>query len=138
MANNKHAGDANDIPTTIEPWLVVGNGKQALDFYIRAFGAEEAYHMEDPGGGLVARLLVDGAGFWISGGIATALQDEADHGKRLIRMVLTMRDPDALFAKAIEAGATVVVPVGEEYGWRLGRLADPFGHHWEIGRPLDT
>jgi PhnB protein len=45
-------------------------------------------------------------------------------------------DPDAMFAKALGAGARAVVAVAEAYGWRLGRVVDPFGHHWEIGRPL--
>jgi PhnB protein len=52
-------------------------------------------------------------------------------------MILTVPDPDAMFARAIAAGARSVVPVKEDYGWRLGRVADPFGHHWEIGHPLE-
>jgi PhnB protein len=51
-------------------------------------------------------------------------------------MVLTVSDPDAVFAQAIGAGAAVVQPVSEGHGWRVGRMADPFGHHWEIGRPV--
>jgi PhnB protein len=49
---------------------------------------------------------------------------------------LTVADPDAVFARAVAAGASQVYLVGEEYGWRLGRVVGPFGHHWEIGRPL--
>jgi len=53
------------------------------------------------------------------------------------RMVLVVENPDALFNAAIAAGAKEVVPVGDkEYGWRVGRVLDPFGHHWEIGKPL--
>jgi PhnB protein len=51
-------------------------------------------------------------------------------------MVLTVDDPDAMFARALAAGARQVVPVMENYGWRLGRVQDPYGHHWEIGREL--
>jgi PhnB protein len=51
-------------------------------------------------------------------------------------MILTVVDPDAVHARAIAAGATQIHPVGEDYGWRLGRVVDPFGHHWEIGHPL--
>jgi PhnB protein len=51
-------------------------------------------------------------------------------------MILTVPNPDAIFAQAIAAGATEIFPVGEEHGWRLGRLADPFGLHWEIGHQL--
>jgi PhnB protein len=53
-------------------------------------------------------------------------------------MILTVADPDTVFAQALVAGASEVFPVGEEHNWRLGRLADPFGLHWEIGHPLVT
>jgi PhnB protein len=52
-------------------------------------------------------------------------------------MILTVDDPDAAFAAAVAAGATVVAAVHEGHGWRVGRIADPFGHHWELGRRLD-
>jgi len=51
-------------------------------------------------------------------------------------MILTVADPDAVFAQSLKARASQIFPVGEEHGWRLGRVVDPFGHHWEIGRPL--
>jgi len=53
-------------------------------------------------------------------------------------MILTVDDPDAVFEQAIAAGATQVFAVSEEHGWRTGtgRLADPFGHHWEMSKPL--
>jgi PhnB protein len=51
-------------------------------------------------------------------------------------MILTVPDPDAVFANAIAAGAAQVYAVSEDHGWRLGRLLDPFGLHWEIGKPL--
>jgi PhnB protein len=53
-----------------------------------------------------------------------------------VRLILTVKDPDAVFARAISAGATEVYPVSEGHGWRVGRVVDPFGHHWEIGRPV--
>jgi len=53
-----------------------------------------------------------------------------------VRMVMIVDDPDAAFARAVAAGAAVVWPVGNQYGWRLGRVVDPFGHHWEIGKPM--
>jgi len=52
-------------------------------------------------------------------------------------MILTVTDPDAIFAKAVQAGAKEIFPVTEEYGWRLGRLEDPFGLHWEIGKQIE-
>jgi len=124
------------ISTSIEPWLPVQNAAKALQFYKAAFDAIEIYRMEDPGAGLVVKLSIDGAGFWLSG---STVENQSADKKALegnIRMVLTVSDPDVFFVKALQAGATEVSPVGEEYGWRLGRLIDPFGLHWEIGHPL--
>ena len=53
-----------------------------------------------------------------------------------MKLLLTVDDPDAAVERAIAAGATLVRPVADEHGWRLGRIVDPFGHHWEIGTPL--
>jgi len=53
-------------------------------------------------------------------------------------MVLVVDDPDSVFAQAVRAGAKVISAVEDkEYGWRVGRVVDPFGHHWEIGKPLE-
>ncbi|CAN5594464.1 N/A [soil metagenome] len=134
---NKNSGPHTTIPTSIAPWLTVFNGANAAAFYKTAFGAVETYRLEDPDGSVIARLSVNGAEFWISGGTAGNADTPASQDGA-IRMILTVTDPDAFFAKALAAGATEVFPVSEDYGWRLGRLVDPYGHHWEIGRPLDT
>ena len=63
-------------------------------------------------------------------------KDPRARGGGTVRLILTVADPDAVFAQAIAAGATQVVAVAENYGWRLGRVVDPFGHHWEIGHEL--
>jgi PhnB protein len=127
----------NPIPTTIAPWLSVRNGEKAVAFYKSAFGAIETYRMEAPDGGLVVKLSVDGAEFWLSGESSDDSNLSPESSKEgSVRMILTVTNPDALFIQALEAGASQVFPVGEEYGWRLGRLVDPFGYHWEIGRPL--
>ena len=115
------------ISTSIAPWLSVGNGAKAVSFYKAAFGATETYRLEMPDGGLVIKFSIDGAKY---GSNAVPL------GGDNIRIILTVSDPDRLFDQAIKAGATQVFPVGEEHGWRLGRLTDPFGLHWEIGHPL--
>jgi PhnB protein len=57
-------------------------------------------------------------------------------GGSSVRIIFTVADPDAVFARAIKAGASQVYRVHDEHGWRLGRVVDPYGHHWEIGRPL--
>ena len=132
-------GPAADAPFAclIAPWLPVRDGAQAVHFYEAAFGATETYRLEVPGGGVVARLSVKGAEFWLSGEPPEPgnLSPESLGGGS-VRMILTVADPDAVFAQALTAGASEVFPVGEAHGWRLGRLVDPFGYHWEIGRPL--
>ena len=124
--------------TSIAPWLSVRNSARAVDFYKSAFGAIEVFRLEGPEGSVVARLSVDGAEFWLS-------DESPEHsnfspeslGGGTVRIILTVADPDAVFRQARSAGATEVFPVGEEHGWRLVRVVDPFGHHWEIGRPLE-
>ena len=122
------------IPTTIAPWLTVLNGEEAVSFYKTAFDAVETYRLETPDG-LIVRLSVNGAEFWVSGGSEDVAKVQLLGGSS-IRMILTVDDPDTFFAKALKAGASEVFPVGEEHGWRLGRLVDPFGLHWEIGYQL--
>ncbi|MBY0434611.1 MAG: hypothetical protein K2U26_10925 [Cyclobacteriaceae bacterium] len=95
--------------------------------------------MEDPDGGLVVRLSVEGAEFWVSGKSNDSGIDKMTHenlGGDSIKIVLTVDNPDSVFEQALKAGAKEVFPVGEDFGWRLGRLSDPFGLHWEIGKPL--
>ena len=123
------------IQTSIAPWLSVEDVEKAADFYKAAFDAVETYRLEVPDGGLVVQLTVNGAAFWLSN--STPEQEAGTPlGGGTIRMILTVSNPDELFTKALQAGATEVFPVGEEYGWRLGRIIDPFGLHWEIGYPV--
>jgi PhnB protein len=124
--------------TSLAPLLSVRRGAQAIEFYTAAFGAVEVFRVEDPSGAVVARLSIEGAEFWLA-------DESPEHanfspetlGGGTVRMVLTVADPDAAFNRAVAAGATQVVAVENNYGWRLGRVVDPFGHHWEIGRPLE-
>jgi PhnB protein len=114
-------GDAPN-QCSIAPWLSVRKGERAIEFYKSAFGATEVYRL-DPGGGGVARLLVQGAEFWVSDGSPEDGNSSAEFvGGGTVRMILTVADPDAVFAQAVRAGATEVFPVGEEHGWRLGRV----------------
>jgi PhnB protein len=123
--------------TTIAPMLSVRNGARAIEFYKAAFGAGEVFRHDSQDGAVVARLSVGAAEFWVA-------DESPEHanfspeslGGGSVRMVMTVEDPDAVFERAVAAGATVVWPVSNQYGWRLGRVADPFGHHWEIGKPL--
>ena len=122
---------------SIAAMLSVRKGAQAVEFYKTAFGAREAFRLDGPDGGVIARLSVAGAEFWVA-------DESPEHqnfspetlGGGTVRMVMVVEDPDGVFARAVAAGARAVRPVSNDYGWRLGRVVDPFGHHWEIGKPL--
>jgi PhnB protein len=118
--------------------LSVRRGAQAVEFYQTALGARVLFRLDGEDGGVVAQLSVDGGEFWVA-------DESPEHknfspetlGGATARMVLVADDPDALFAQAVKAGATIVWPIEDQsYGWRVGRVVDPFGHHWEIGKPL--
>jgi PhnB protein len=129
----------SDRQSSIMPQLSVRRGRAAIEFYKAAFGAVEEYRIggTDDHEAVVAQLSVGNASFWVS-------DESPPHGNfspeslggATARMLLIVEDPDATAARAIAAGATEVHAVGEEHGWRLGRVVDPFGHHWEIGKPL--
>ncbi len=122
---------------SIAAWLTVRSGANAVAFYKSAFGATEVYRHDDPSGRVVARLSVHGAEFWISEESPERSNSVSQPlGGGSVRIILTVKDPDTLFAQAITAGASEIFPVREGHGWRLGRLVDPFGLHWEIGHPL--
>ncbi len=123
--------------SSIAPWLTVSQDKKAIDFYKSAFGASEVYRYDSPTGGTVVRLSVNGAEFWVSEDPEKSPESASQPlGGNSLRIILTVADPDALFARALKAGATEIFPVSEGHGWRVGRLADPFGLHWELGHPL--
>jgi PhnB protein len=126
------------LRTTIAPLLSVREGARAIDFYGAAFGAETLMRIDDPDGNVVAKLSVGGAEFWLADeSVEHGNFSPASLGGSTVRMVLTVEDPDAVQARAVAAGAAEVWPVADQsYGWRVGRIADPFGHHWEIGKPL--
>jgi PhnB protein len=135
MGNESHG--TNDQKTSIAPMLSVRRGAQAIEFYKAAFGASEVFRIDSDTGEVVARLSVQGAEFWVADESPEHLNFSPESlGGGSVRMVMVVPDPDTAFHRAIEAGATVVVPVKNDYGWRLGRVVDPFGHHWEIGKPL--
>lgn len=135
MSQSDNQGMPN---VSISPMLSVRRGAEAVEFYKSAFGATVVFRIDAPDGAVVARLSVDGSEFWVA--------DESPEHENFspetlsgstTRMVMVVDDPDSAFAKAVAAGATTVWPVADQhYGWRVGRLADPFGHHWEIAKPL--
>jgi len=116
--------------------LSVRRGPEAVAFYKAAFGAEVDYQVGEES--IVAQLSIGPfATFWVA-------DESPEHfnfspetvGGPTVRMLLIVDEPDAAIARAVDAGATLVSEVTDAHGWRLGRVADPFGHHWEIGTPL--
>jgi PhnB protein len=125
--------------TTIAPQLSVRRGREALEFYARAFGAVDVHRV----GGtpehaeVVAQLSVGDASFWVSDESPPNRHFSPESlGGTTVRLLLVVPEPHAVVERAVGLGAREVVAVQEEHGWLLGRIEDPFGHHWEIGRPV--
>ena len=128
------------IRTEIIPTLSVRNGAAAVEFYQKAFGAEVLMQVSSPDGDIVAELSIGGAHFLVA-------DESPENGnfspqslgdRTPVRMGLIVTDPDGVATRAIQAGAREIYPVADQdYGFRLGRVVDPFGHHWEICRPLE-
>jgi PhnB protein len=130
-------GVAVPLANSIAPWLSVRKSAEAVEFYKAAFGAVEVYRMDVPGGSVVARLSVDGAEFWVADESPEHFNFSPESiGGSSVRIIFTVADPDTVFERALKAGASQIYAVNEAYGWRVGRVADPYGHHWEVGRPL--
>jgi PhnB protein len=122
--------------TSIQPELWVDRAGQAVAFYAAAFGAR-LLHQAGGGDDIVAQLAVGEAAFWVAAASADAgrLSPHAIGGATS-RTLLVTDDPDAMVQRAVEAGATQKSPPHDEHGWRLGQIVDPFGHEWEIGKPI--
>jgi PhnB protein len=124
---------------SVSPELSVRRGREALEFYKAAFGAVEVHRVggTDESPDVVAELSVGDTSFWVS-------EESPEHknfspeslGGSTVRLLLVVDDPQAVVERAVELGATEVVPVAEAHHWLLGRIEDPYGHHWEIGKPL--
>lgn len=122
---------------SIQAELWIDRAGTAVRFYTAAFGAKPLL-LSGEGEQVIAQLDVDGAVFWVV---------PADAGRGRLsppaaggttgRTLLVVDDPDEVHARAVAAGATETSPVAEEFGWRVGRIVDPFGHEWEIGRYLE-
>jgi PhnB protein len=123
--------------SSLAPMLSVRRGAQAVDFYKKAFDATELFRIESPDGAVVAQLAVGGARFWVADESPehSNFSPESLNGSTA-RLVVVAEDPQRVFTQAVAAGAKEIWAVHEEYGWLVGRVVDPFGHHWEIGKPL--
>jgi PhnB protein len=124
------------VVTDIQPELWLDGAGAAVAFYQAAFGAT-VLHRVGEGDDIVAQMAIDGAAFWVaSAGSSKKRFSPGAIGGATSRTLLVVDDPDAMFEQAVSAGAAPAAQVADEHGWRLGRIIDPFGHEWEIGRPL--
>ena len=119
--------------------MAVQDVPRAVDFYVRAFDAsEEGERLTGPDGRQVAVLRVAGHHL----GVATEAPELGTPspetvGGTTVRISLEVDNPDAAYDQAVAAGGTAMFPVSNQpYGMRQGRVVDPFGHHWLIGKPL--
>ena len=124
---------------TVSPQLAVRRGREAVEFYKAAFGAVEVYRVggTDEHESVVSQLTVGDSSFWVA-------DESPPHenfspetlGGGTVKLLLVVDDPQAVIDRAVELGAKQVYAAQAEHGWLLGRIEDPFGHHWEIGKPL--
>ncbi len=124
--------------TSIQPELWVDRAAAAVAFYEAAFGAT-VVHRVGEGEDIVAQLTVGDAAFWVAAASPPMkrLSPQAIGGATS-RTLLVVDKPEAVVEQAVGAGATETSAVADEHGWRIGRIVDPFGHEWEIGRPVGT
>ncbi len=119
--------------------LSVRRGREAVEYYKTAFGAVEIYRVAgtDEHVEVVAQLSVGDTSFWVSDESPPNRSFSPESlGGSTVRLLLVVQDPRSVVERAVALGAMEVAPVDEEHGWLLGRIEDPFGHQWEIGKPL--
>jgi len=134
---------AIDVQPAVSPMLTVSDGAAAIDFYVKAFGAEELGRVPGPDGKKLfhAALRINGALVMLNDDFPEMNDGKSATPEALggspVTVHLTVTDVDAKFQQAIDAGATVVMPVDDMFwGDRYGELRDPFGHLWSMGQPM--
>lgn len=121
---------------SIQPELWVEQAGRALAFYRDAFGAR-VVHCVGEEDDIVAQLAVGDAMFWVAAaGPDIGRFSPTALGGGTSRTLLVVDDPAAVVKSAVDAGAVSKSAVSEEHGWLIGRVVDPFGHEWEVGKPI--
>jgi uncharacterized glyoxalase superfamily protein PhnB len=125
---------------TITPQLVVKGVADAIAWYARAFGANELLRNTAPDGTSImhAELLLGDSRFFVVDEFPGPMASPATLGGSPVTLHLYVRDVDAVFERAMAAGATALVPVADQFwGDRYGMLIDPFGHRWSIASRIE-
>jgi len=125
--------------TGISPELAVRRGREAVEFYSAAFGAVEVYRVggTEENEAVVSQLSVGDTSFWVSDESPPNRNFSPESlGGSTVRLLLVAEDPVSVVERAVALGAREVSSVAEEHDWLLGRIEDPFGHQWEIGKPM--
>jgi PhnB protein len=122
----------------LTPFLTVKDARAVVEFYKKAFGATELSRQSTPTGQFIIEMSIDGERFYAVDENPSAFNvSPTTLGGTSVRISLIVGDPDAVANRAAAAGAKIVFPVTDQpYGMRQGRVADPAGHHWLIGKPL--
>ena len=132
------SGAVNPVPEgyhTVTPYIIVDGAAAAIEFYGAAFGAEELFRMDAPGGKVGhAEVKVGDCRIMLADEVPSmGFRGPRSFGGSPVSLLLYVTDCDALFARAVAAGAKVVRPVQDQfYGDRSGMVEDPFGHTWTI------
>ncbi|OBK52074.1 VOC family protein [Mycobacterium kubicae] len=130
------------VEAALSPHLVVDDAAAAIDFYVKAFDAGELGRVPGPQGKLVhAALRINGFMVMLNDDFPEMCGGKSMTPKALggtpVTIHLTVTDVDAKFQRAVDAGATVVLPLGDQmWGDRYGVVQDPFGHQWSLGQPV--
>jgi PhnB protein len=119
----------------LTPSLAVDNATQAIEFYKRAFGAKERMRMPGPGDTIAhAELEIGDSVLMLADPFPqSTVKPPKQLGGTTVGIFLYVEDVDEVVQQAIDAGATVTMPVEDQFwGDRYGSVADPFGHTWQI------
>jgi PhnB protein len=125
---------------TITPQLVVKGVTGAIDWYTHALGAHELLRNVAPDGSSImhAELLLGDSRFFVVDEFEGSMKSPATLGGTAVTLHLYVRDVDAVFGRAVDAGATVLMPVADQFwGDRYGILSDPYGHRWSIASRIE-
>ena len=127
------------VRTSVTPYLSVKGATEALAFYRRAFGADVTNQMSEEDGRIGhAEIRIGEARVYLADEHPEiGFLSPSTLGGSAVMLELTVADVDAVIKRAAEAGGTVMRPIADQdYGWRNGKLADPFGHVWMISSPI--